>query len=382
MIPYGRQNIDESDIQEVAEALRSSLITQGGLVTKFENKIASYVGAKHAVAVNSATSALYLAYRAMGIDKDSIVWTVTNTFVATSNAAILCGAKVDFIDIDKATWNISVEALEQKLVLAREDNSLPDVVTVVHFAGLPCEMEPIWKLSQDYGFRILEDASHALGAKYKGEEIGGCQFSDAAVFSFHPVKMITTGEGGMITTNSSILAKKALELRSHGVTRESEDFTRESPGPWYFEQQDIGLNLRLTDFQCALGLNQLGRLGSFIANRSEIAYAYLDKLAHLPLSLPNVVESSQSSWHLFVVRVNAPKNRDDVISHLRNKGIAASMHYIPVPYHPYYQELGFSLSDYPESENYYRTAMSLPIFAGMTEEDLEVVVLALTEALS
>lgn len=382
MLSYGKQSISEEDISAVTDALRSPLITQGPLVEAFEESVSNYVGSKHAIAVNSATSALYVAYRSLGVDENSLVWTVTNTFVATSNAALLCGATVDFVDIHPETWNISVENLQEKLIQGQAIGALPNVVVVVHFAGFPCEMESIWDLSQEFGFLVVEDASHALGAEYKDQKIGGCQFSHAAVFSFHPVKMITTGEGGMITTNSDSVAEKAASLRSHGVTRKKEKFIQDNEGDWYFEQQDLGHNFRITDFQCALGISQMIRLDSFVEERNQLANQYMEKLANLNIELPTTSSESKSSWHLFVVRVEPDKaRRNRLIAKLRELGIGASMHYIPVPHHPYYQKIGFSLEDYPESQKYFESAITIPLFVGMSSGEIDFVVDSLREVL-
>lgn len=383
MLSYGKQSISEEDISAVTDALRSPLITQGPLVEAFEESVSNYVGAKHAIAVNSATSALYVAYRSLGVDENSLVWTVTNTFVATSNAALLCGATVDFVDIDPETWNISVENLREKLIQGQAIGALPNVVVVVHFAGFPCEMESIWKLSQEFGFLVVEDASHALGAEYKGQKIGGCKFSHAAVFSFHPVKMITTGEGGIITTNSDALAEKAISLRSHGVTRKNENFIQDNEGDWYFEQQDLGHNFRITDFQCALGISQMNRLDSFVEERNQLANQYTEKLADLDIQLPKTSSESKSSWHLFVVRLEPDKARRNLlIAQLRELGIGASMHYIPVPHHPYYRKMGFSLEDYPESQKYFESAITIPLFVGMSSREIDFVFDSLREVLA
>lgn len=378
-IPYGRQSISESDIRAVSEALRATRITQGPIVDNFEKAICDYVGSRFAVACNSATSGLYIAYRAMGIGEGSLVWTVTNTFVATSNAALLCGADVDFIDINAETWNISVEKLESKL---REHEKrglqLPDVVTVVHFAGLPCDLAQIWTLSQTYGFSVLEDASHALGATYKNSKIGDCKFSHAAVFSFHPVKMITTGEGGMVTTNDEELARKCEELRSHGVTREPDKLRNPPRGDWYFEQQDLGINLRITDIQCALGLSQLARIDQFVARRRSLAKYYISLMSDLPYTHQLEDADRISSYHLFAIRTNK-HNRDELITELKKHGISCSVHYIPVPFHPFYRELGFNPSSYPESERYFETALSIPLFVDLDELEQERVISHLSE---
>ena len=379
-IPYGKQNIDQTDIDAVVESLQSARITQGPLVDVFEQKISDYVGSDYAIACNSATSGLFIAYKTLGVGPGSMVWTSTNTFVATTNAALLLGADVDFIDIDPRTFNLSTESLMQKLEDAQRTGTLPDVVTVVHFAGLPCDMEDIAELATKYGFKVIEDASHALGATYKDSKIGDCKFSDAAVFSFHPVKMITTGEGGAVTTNSSSVAESCFELRSHGVTRDAKKFRNTEHGPWYFEQHDLGLNLRLTDFQCALGISQLKRLDKFLEERNEVATSYLEAFSDLPISTQEVNNDRSSSFHLFTVCIEDEGiERDEVISKLKDKGIQANVHYIPVPYHPFYEDRGFSLADYPNTEHYFKNALSIPLFSGIRKKETDYVVKSLKE---
>ena len=382
-IPYGRQHIDQSDIDAVAEALKLTRITQGPLVDLFEQKISDYVGSKHAIACNSATSGLLIAYKATGVGPGSVVWTSTNTFVATSNAALILGADVDFIDIDAMTFNLSTAALRSKLEVAQKHGNLPDVVTVVHFAGLPCDMEEIAELASKYGFKVVEDASHALGATYKGSKIGDCEYSDAAVFSFHPVKMITTGEGGAVTTNNSCVAESCFELRSHGITRDEKKFRNTGNGPWYFEQHDLGLNLRLTDFQCALGISQLKRLDKFVEKRIEVATRYQEAFSELPISTQEVSDDRTSSFHLFTVCIEDEGiDRDDLISTLKQSGIHANVHYIPVPYHPYYQDRGFSLNDYPETDKYFRKTLSIPLFSSISSQESDYVMESLNKAVS
>ena len=382
-ISYGKQNIDQTDIDAVVEALQSARITQGPLVDLFEQKISDYVGSKYVIACNSATSGLFIAYKALGVGPGSIVWTSTNTFVATSNAALILGADVDFIDIDPSTFNLSTEILRNKLEVAQQNGSLPDVVTVVHFAGLPCDMEEIAKLAKLYEFKVVEDASHALGATYKDSKIGDCKYSDAAVFSFHPVKMITTGEGGAVTTNSSPVAESCFELRSHGVTRDEKKFRNSEHGSWYFEQHELGLNLRLTDFQCALGISQLKRLDRFVKERNEVATRYREAFSDLPISTQEVSDDRTSSFHLLTVCIEDEViDRDEVISKLKELGIQANVHYIPVPYHPYYRDRGFSLNDFPETHKYFRKTLSIPLFSGITSDESDYVVKSLIGALS
>lgn len=379
MIPYGGQSIDQSDVDAVSNAVSHAFLTQGPAVAAFEKKICSVTGGKFAIAVNSATSALYLAYRALGLAKGSLLWTTTNTFVATSNAALLCGADVDFVDINPENFNLSTADLATKLEIADAIGRLPDVVCVVHFAGRPCDMNEIYRLSRKYGFHVVEDASHALGATYQGETIGSDPRSAAVIFSFHPVKMITTGEGGVVVTHREALASRCAQLRSHGITRHPEEFSGDLKEPWYFEQHDIGFNFRITDLQCALGSSQLGRLSAFIDKRRAIAESYNELLAGLSLELPLMDDDDyQSSWHLYVVRTSPDfAKRDRLIRELRDGGVGAALHYIPIPYHPYYKSLGFSLSDYPESEKYFASAISLPIFPDLAHEDVRKIAKAI-----
>ena len=382
-IPYGRQSIDQTDIEAVVEALQSARITQGPSVELFEQKISDYVGSNYAIACNSATSGLFIAYKALGVGPGSMVWTSTNTFIATSNAALLLGARVDFIDINPKSFNLSTDSLRGKLEVAKQNGTLPDVVTVVHFAGLPCDMEEIAELATKHGFKVVEDASHALGATYKDSKIGDCKYSDAAVFSFHPVKMITTGEGGAVTTNNFSIAESCSELRSHGVTRDETKFRNTEHGPWYFEQHELGLNLRLTDFQCALGISQLKRLDKFVGERNEVAARYQEAFSELPISTQEVADDRKSSFHLFAVCIEDEEiERDEVISKLKGKGIHANVHYIPVPYHPFYEDIGFRLAEYPNTENYFKHALSLPLFAGISEEETYYAANSLTEILN
>jgi UDP-4-amino-4,6-dideoxy-N-acetyl-beta-L-altrosamine transaminase len=372
MIPYGRQSIDQSDVDAVSKAVAQDFLTQGPAVEAFEKKICSITGGEFAVAVNSATSALYVAYRALGLAKGSLLWTTTNTFVATSNAALLCGADVDFVDINPDDFNLSTSDLNARLETAESIGRLPDVVCVVHFAGRPCDMNEIYRLSKKYGFHVVEDASHALGASCQGNPIGSDPRSAAVIFSFHPVKMITTGEGGVVVTHREDLARRCAQLRSHGITRNPEEFSGDLKEPWYFEQHDIGFNFRITDLQCTLGSSQLGRLPTFIDKRRAIAKNYNELLEGLSLELPLMDDDSyQSSWHLYVVRTSSNlKMRDELIKELRKRGVGAALHYIPVPYHPYYKSLGFSLTDYPESEKYFASAISLPIYPDLAHEDV------------
>ena len=384
MIPYGRQDINDDDIQAVVDVLRSDYLTQGPAVPAFEKSVADYCGVNYAVAVNSATSALHIACLALGVGKGDIVWTSPITFVASANCALYCGADVDFVDIDSETYNMSVECLSEKLKQAEKLGNLPKVVIPVHLCGQSCDMERIYALSLKYGFRIIEDASHAIGGKYQGRSIGGCEFSDITVFSFHPVKIITTGEGGMATTNDELLVKKMRLLRSHGITREPFEMQHESEGPWYYEQVDLGFNYRMTDLQAALGLSQMQRLDEFVKQRQYIAKRYDDLLRDLPVLLPSQLEHSYSAFHLYVIRLNTKeifKTHKDVFEKLRQLGIGVNLHYMPVYRQPYYHKLGFNREYCEEADSYYADAISLPIYPALSELKQAQVVKAIKKAL-
>lgn len=377
MIPYGRQDISEADIQAVVDVLKSDFLTQGPAVPAFEKAVADYCGAKYAYAVNSATSALHIACLALGVGPGDIVWTSPITFVASSNCALYCGAKVDFVDIDAKTYNMSVNALEEKLVKAEKEGTLPKLVIPVHLSGQSCEMDKIHALSFKYGFRIIEDASHAIGGKYKGKAIGGCQYSDITVFSFHPVKIITTGEGGMCLTNNSDLATKLNRFRSHGIVRHPSEMTQAPDGPWYYQQIELGYNYRMTDIQAALGLSQMSRLDEFVSARHQIAKHYHEMLQEDWIELPWQHPDSYSGLHLYIIRV---KRKDKQVSHLqlferlRNAGILVNLHYIPVYRQPYYQKMGYNIAEFPEAEAYYAEAISIPMFVALTEEQQSEVI--------
>lgn len=369
MIPYGRQSISEDDIQAVVDVLRSDYLTQGPAVPAFESAVASYCKAKHAVAVNSATSALHIACLALGVGPGDIVWTSPITFVASANCALYCGAQVDFVDIDPNTYNLSVEYLAQKLEVADKQGRLPKVVVPVHLSGQSCDMAAIFALSKRYGFKVIEDASHAIGGKYQDEPVGSCKFSDITIFSFHPVKIITTGEGGMVLTNNPMLAERMQLIRSHGITRDESKMTREPDGSWYYEQIDLGFNYRMTDIQAALGLSQLKCLDRFVAERWKIAQEYNEQLAQLPLKLPIQIPDSYSAYHLYIVRVQLEKvtrSHQKIFEGLREAGVGVNLHYIPVYRQPYYQQFGYEISAYPQAESYYKEAITLPIYPNLT----------------
>ncbi|MEB3828477.1 UDP-4-amino-4,6-dideoxy-N-acetyl-beta-L-altrosamine transaminase [Phormidium sp. CCY1219] len=381
-IPYGRQNINQQDIDAVIEVLRSDWLTQGPTIERFEQSVADYCGVKYAVAVSSATAALHIACLAVGLGTGDILWTSPNTFVASANCGLYCGAEVDFVDIDPHTYNLSVAALEQKLIQSQREGKLPKVVVPVHLAGQSCEMEKIGALSRKYGFAVLEDASHAIGAKYQGKSVGNCQFSDMAVFSFHPVKIITTGEGGMVVTNRSDLYEKLIRLRTHGITRNPELMQGESHGLWYYQQLELGFNYRMTDIQSALGASQMQRLDEFVSRRRILADRYNQMLANLPVTLPWQHPDTESSWHLYVIRLQLDKiikTHRQVFEELRQAAIGVNLHYIPVHTQPYYQKLGFKWGDFPQVEQYYQEAISLPLYYDLTEENQNHVVAVLRE---
>ena len=384
MIPYGRHDITQADIEAVVEVLRSDFLTQGPQVPRFEQKLAFYCGADHAVAVNSATSALHIACLALGLGEGDWLWTTPTTFVATANCALYCGAKVDFVDIDRHDWNLCPKALEEKLIIAEREGRLPKIVVPVHLCGRPCDMVSIHTLSKRFGFKVIEYASHAIGARYKNEPVGNCRYSDITVFSFHPVKIITTAEGGAALTNQAELAEKMALLRSHGITRDNSKMNELPDGPWYYEQIALGFNYRMTEIQAALGISQMDRLSAFLDRRHQIAERYNNLLADLPVNTP-AKDNHYSALHLYVVRLKLDsivKTQREVFEAMREGGIAVNLHYIPVHTQPYYRAMGFTFGDFPEAELYYREAISLPIYPGLIDADVVKVVDNLNGAIS
>ena len=377
VIPYGQQDISQADIDSVVAVLRSDFLTQGPVVPTFEDSVANYCSAQHALAVNSATSALHIACLALGVGKGDVVWTTPITFVASANCARYCGAEVDFVDIDARTWNLSVACLAEKLARAKAAGRLPKVVIPVHLCGQPCEMQAIHLLSQQYGFRIIEDASHAVGGRYKGEPVGNCRYSDITVFSFHPVKIITTGEGGMALTNDPDLANRMARLRSHGITRDAAEMTHAPDGPWYYQQIELGFNYRMTDIQAALGLSQIARLDDYLARRNALAARYDDRLKDVAVTTPWQHPDSYSSFHLYVVRLKLRETQfshREVFERLRASGIGVNLHYIPVYRQPYHAREDVNPASFPEAERYYAEAISLPMYPTLTEEQQSEVV--------
>lgn len=380
MIPYGKQDINQNDINSVIEVLKSDFITQGPKVPVFEDEVAKYCTSDFAIAVNSATSALHIACLALDLKKGDILWTSPNSFVASANCALYCNAKVDFVDIDSRTYNISVEALEKKLIQAELVNKLPKALIPVHFAGQSCNMRKIHKLSKKYGFYIIEDASHAIGGRYLDKPIGSCEYSDITVFSFHPVKIITTAEGGIATTNSEELFSKMNLLRSHGITRELSKQLKKSEGSWYYQQVQLGFNYRMTDLQAALGISQMKRLDKFVSKRHLLRKKYDLLLNNLPVVKPYQDNESYSAFHLYPIQVDkrkTNKNRQQIFNQLRRQSIGVNVHYIPIHTQPYFKKLGFRDGDFPQSETYYKEAISLPIYYSMTDVEQEKVVKAL-----
>ena len=384
MIPYGKQEISQKDVDAVIEVLESDFLTQGPKVPQFEESIKKSVNVEYALAVNSATSALHIACLALGLGEGDYLWTTPITFVASSNCALYCNAMVDFVDIDARTYNMCAEALEIKLKQAKEEGKLPKVVVPVHLCGQPCEMERIKELSTEYDFAIIEDASHAIGGKYKGNPIGNCKYSDITVFSFHPVKIVTTAEGGVATTNDAKLAKKMALFRSHGITRDPSMMTEESHGGWYYQQIELGYNYRMTELQAALGVSQMERLAHFVKRRNDLAERYDRLLKDLPLITPFQIDDSYSGRHLYVIRVKLSEvslSHHEVYEQLRDKSVGVNLHYIPVHLQPYYKKLGFSRGQYPNAESYYSEAISIPLYHHMSEEQQDYIVRTIAEIL-
>ena len=383
MIPYGRQDMTEADIAAVEAVLRSDFLTQGPAVPRFEQAVADYCGARYGVAVNSATSALHIACQALDLGPGDWLWTSPNTFVASANCGRYCGASIDFVDIDARSYNMSIDALAAKLETAEREGRLPKVVVPVHFAGQPCDMPAIDRLAQQYGFRVIEDASHAIGASCKGEPVGRCDHSDITVFSFHPVKIITTGEGGMAMTNDEPLAERLQRLRTHGITRDPAQMMNEADGPWYYEQVELGENYRMTDIAAAMGASQLERIDAYITRRHEIAEQYDAALADLPVTTPWRAPADRSALHLYPILINdeAGKSRREVFEALRANGIGVNVHYIPVHTQPDYRRMGFNVGQFLMAENYYARVMSIPMYGSLTNNDQDAVIKAIKTAL-
>lgn len=385
MIPYSRQCVSAADVEAVSRVLESDFLTQGPMVPEFERRLAAYCGGAHAVVVSSATAALHVACLGLDLGPGDWLWTSPNSFVASANCARYCGAEVDFVDIDPATRNMCVQRLAHKLELAEREGRLPKIVIPVHFAGRSCDMRRIAELGQKYGFRIVEDASHAVGGNHAGERIGSCRYADICVFSFHAIKTMTTGEGGAMLTNDAELAARLARLRSHGVTRESQLLDEAGEGPWYYEQQELGYNYRMTDIQAALGTSQLGELDNFVAARRAQAGRYGPLLRGLPLQLPAPDPESESALHLYTVAIDCEGlglSRREVFAQMRGAGIGVNVHYIPIHTQPYYRRLGFRRGDFPNAEEHYRTVLTLPLYPGLSVEDQAHVATTLAAALA
>ena len=382
MIYYGHQHITNEDIEAVQEVLTSDFLTQGPAIERFERSVAGYCGAAYAVAVTNATAALHIACQAAGLGKGDVLWTSPVTFVASANCARYCGADVDFVDIDDKTYNMSVAALEKKLKTAKK---LPKVVVPVHLAGQSCAMQRIWELSQEYGFTVIEDASHAIGGSYQNDQVGSCTYSDMTVFSFHPVKIITTGEGGMVLTNRQELCDALQLYRSHGITRDPSRMTRGADEPWYYEQIALGCNYRMTDLQAALGASQMTKLNAFVARRRQLVRRYHEKLDGLPIRTPYCLPEANPAWHLYIVRLDlgrVKKSKQEIFAGMKEHGVMLNLHYIPVHLQPYYRELGFGDGDFPVSEQYYREALTLPLYYDLTDAQQDAIIAALRDVLA
>ena len=383
IIPYGKQSISQDDIDAVVDVLKSDWLTQGPKVPAFEQAIANYCEVSFACATNSATSALHIACLALDVGENDIVWTSPISFVASSNCALYCGATIDFVDIDLETGNMSVDALAAKLKIAKQKNTLPKIVIPVHLAGQSCDMAAIHALAQEYGFKVIEDASHAIGAKYKGKPVGSCDYSDITVFSFHPVKIITSAEGGMAVTNCEILDKSMKRLRSHGITSNPDEMTEPSHGPWYYQQIELGFNYRMTELQAALGLSQLSKLDEFVTKRNQLAKVYSSKLKDLPINHLTQSQQSYSSYHLYILTLSggAVVKHESLICSLREQGITSHLHYIPIHIQPYYKELGFKANDFPNAMKYYSCALTIPLHPELTNSEQNFIIKTLAEQL-
>ena len=384
MIPYGKQDINQADIKSIIDVLQSETLTQGPQVPLFEKIVSEYCGVEYGVAVNSATSALHIGCLSLGLGKGDWLWTSPNSFVASANCGLYCDAKIDFVDIDPQTYNLSAAELEKKLIKAKQEGKLPKVVIPVHFAGQSCNMKKIHYLSQEYGFKIIEDASHAIGSKYLEKPVGGCQYSDITIFSFHPVKIITTAEGGLATTNSKEVAEKMRLFRSHGITRDKNLMSRSPDGDWYYQQVDLGFNYRMNELQAALGISQMQRLDEFVAKRHILQERYDSLLINLPIIKPYQDIDNYSSLHLYPIQIDlnkVSKSRGQVFNSLIESGVGVNVHYIPIHTQPYYLQFGFKEGDFLNSEAYYRGAMSIPLFHKMTTKQQDTVIETLKRVL-
>ena len=381
MIPYGRQDITQEDLEAVRDVLTSDFLTQGPKVPKFEKIVSEHCGANHAVAVNSATSALHIACLALGLKKGDYLWTSPISFVASANCGKYCGAKVDFVDIDPKTYNMSIHSLEEKLKIAKKNKCLPKIVVPVHLGGQSCDMKAIHRLSQEYEFKIIEDASHAVGGKYLDRYVGSCEFSDITVFSFHPVKIITTAEGGMALTNDPNLAESMFRLRTHGITKNKDHMTRKSDGEWYYEQLELGFNYRMNDIQAALGISQFKRIDSIVSKRHTLAQRYDKLLKDLPLVIPYLSPTSYSSFHLYVILLKDQSKHQEFFNNLRQRGIGVNLHYIPIYRQPYYSYQNEDYKNFPNSEFYYSRALTIPLYPSISRVDQDKVVDAIKQSI-
>jgi len=373
-IPYGKHDISRDDINAVVEVLKSDFLTQGPAIKAFEDSIVKYTGAKYAVAVNSNTSGLHIACIVLGLSGGDLLWTSPNTFVASANCGRFCGADVDFVDIDLQTFNISITALKEKLYNAKKVGRLPKILIPVHMCGTSCDMVEIKKLSEEYGFKIVEDSAHAIGGKYNNKPVGNCEYSDISVFSFHPVKIITTGEGGVVTTNDKNIYNRLLRLRTHGITREQEFMKNESHGSWYYEMLELSYNYRMTDIQAALGLSQMSRLDEFVQKRNYLAAKYIELFKNTPIRFQQIPNNCYSSYHLFPILLENTNSKKEIFEELKKANIGVNLHYIPVYLHPYYSSLGFKPGYCQNAEEYYKRVFSIPLYPKMSEDDIEYIV--------